>query len=214
MQKYTIAAAVMAAVCAAVLAFNSIAAAQNVVDPSIVHHGAVELTTPASGGVDLTAPMPALGAEFERAEVPDDGEVQIPYGDWVSSILTWLLGVAGIAAAWLLRRLPATIVSALDAISGALGQGRANELLEKAITYGINTTAGAIRGKTLTVKVGMEVLERALEYAVRHAPAFVAWAGGAIAVREKIIARLDLEADAELPAPKPPADTLVTAPAS
>lgn len=140
-----------------------------------------------------------------------DGGISIPYGDMIADFLTWLLMLAGAVAAWVMRRLPSAAVSALDMLAGALGQGRANELLEKAITYGVNTTAGAVRGKTLSVKVGNEVLERALEYAVRHAPSLVTKLGGIQSIREKIIARLDLEADAAIPAPRPPAESLIRA---
>jgi hypothetical protein len=165
----------------------------------------------ASYEVTLEAPMPARGAEFATpTQFVPDGEVEVPYGDFLADLLTQLLGLAGIAAAWLLRRVPANIVATLDQFAGAMGQGRVNELLEKAVTYGINTTAGAARGRTLTVKVGNEVAERAFEYALRHAPKLVSWLGGIQALREMIIARLDLEPDAELPSPRPPAETLIS----
>lgn len=181
-----------------------------VVDPAVVHAGAdsLDLEKRAPG-----APMPELGAEFARPTAfTPDGQVDVPWGDWLAEILKGLLVFVGGVALWLLRRLPANLVTALDMFAGMMGQGRANELLEKAITYGVNTTAGAVKGRTLTVKVGLEVLERALEYAVRHAPNLVKMLGGVQAVREKIIARLELEETAALPAPKPPADTLVAEP--
>lgn len=161
----------------------------------------------ATGAVVYDVPAPAPGASNESEPVID-GVVSIPWGDIAANFLTALLSAVGVVAAYLLRKLPAGVVSMLDGLAGALLQKRASELLEFALTYGINTTAGAARGKTLDVKVGLEVLERALEYAMRHAPGLVNSLGGAIALREKIIARLDLEESAGQPAPKPPPTAL------
>ncbi len=156
-------------------------------------------------GVVIQAPMPAPGAEFstptQYSNTEADGGVSVPYGDIISELLTYLLGIAGIAAAWLLRRLPKVAVDALNMIGGITLQKRADELLELAIRYGVNTTQGAVRGKSLSLKVGNEVLERAFEYALRHAPSLVGKIGGLVQLREKIIARLDIEAaDAFTPA--------------
>lgn len=177
------------------------AQAQHIIDPAVVH------------APTLFNPSPAPGASFATptAFVPD-GEVIIPWGDLVGDALGWLLGLVGVIAAALLRKLPASIVAVVDNLAGTFLQKRASELLELAITYGINTTEGAVRGKTMTVNVGLEVLERALEYAVRHAPGLIASLGGIVSLREKIIARLDLEPAAQLPSPKPPAETLVVEP--
>lgn len=184
----------------ALLVFAPAAKAQHVIDPAVVHAGA--------DSVVLVRPSAEPSAQFETAALtsaPIDGEIIVPWGDWLSELLKAMLAIAGAAVLWLLRRLPSHVVDFLDMLSGMAGQGRANELLEKALGYGINTTAGAVRGKALPVKVGNEVLERALEYALRHAPMLVEKIGGVAGVREKIIARLELEPDAALPAPRPPA---------
>lgn len=159
---------------------------------------------------NLENPMPALGAEFEpQRPIIIDGEASVPWGDWLSEFIKGFAVIAGSAALWLLRRIPSKFGAVLDMIAGMTGQGRANELLEKAIVYGINTTAGAARGKVLTVKVGNEVLERAFEYALRHAPKLVTKLGGDTMLREKIIARLDLDESAAVPSPRPPAEQLI-----
>lgn len=166
-----------------------------------------------TGVVALDAPLPAAGAEFNGPSTsPDaapDGQVVIGWGALLAEILDNLYLAAVAVALWLLRKLPKVAVDALNALAGLLGQGRVDTLLERAVQYGINATKGAVAGRTLTVPVGNEVLERAFEYALRHAPRLVSWAGGAIALREKIIARLNLEEDAAVPTPKPPADQLI-----
>lgn len=135
-----------------------------------------------------------------------DGGSELPYGDLIGHVLTSLLGLVALAGAWLARKLPGGIVATLNQLSGLFGAGRVDQLLDKAITYGINVTAGAVKGKSLSVKIGNEVLERAFEYAIRHAPTVVRLAGGSAFVREKIIGRLDLDADVALPAARPPAE--------
>lgn len=142
-----------------------------------------------------------------------DGSVSLPWGDLLSEILTGLIILVGTLVAWALRKAPKALVDALDMFAGMMGQGRANELLEKAVTYGINTTAGAVKGKTLDFKVSSAVLERAYEYAIRNAPGLVKSMGGLLRLREKIIARLEVSDDVALPAsqldieppPPPPA---------
>lgn len=57
--------------------------------------------------------------------------------------------------------------------------------------------AEAEKGKTLDVKVGSSVVASAVQYVVGHGPAWlIAWLGGATAIEQKIIARLNLSADA------------------
>jgi hypothetical protein len=193
------------AIACAVFTFGAVAsnappaAAQYVIDRDVVHAGADRVV--------LQAPSEEPSAEIARAtytSAPIDGEIVWSWGDWLADALQGLLTFAGLAALYLMRRLPKVFIDALDAFGGMMGQGRADALIEKAIGFGINTTAGAVRGKTLTVKVGNQVMERALEYAVRHAPKLAEKIGGIAGVREKIIARLELDADAELPAPRPP----------
>lgn len=173
-----------------------------VTDRTVMHDGA-RLVAPGEDPVQI----------FETAtptQFTPDGTVDVPWGDWLAQLLNAAIAIIAAAALWLLRKLPTHMVAALDMFSGMMGQGRVNELIEKAVTYGVNTTAGAVRGKTLKVGVGNEVLERAFEYAMRHAPGLVAKLGGMVALREKIIARLDLEEDAAIPTPRPPAESLIS----
>jgi hypothetical protein len=113
--------------------------------------------------------------------------VSIPYGAWIETsagaVATFILAVIG----WLMRKLPASVVDILKTM-------KAEQLLAKAVDYGINAVAGATKGKTLTVNVGNAVVANAVQYAVDNAPGWlVKWLGGPEAIAAKIIARLNLE---------------------
>ncbi|WP_267422623.1 hypothetical protein [Methylobacterium sp. GC_Met_2] len=72
-------------------------------------------------------------------------------------------------------------------IKGLLTQ----QLVERAIAFGLNTVQGAAVGMKLSVDVRSTVLANALNYAVAHAPEwFVKWVGGPAAIRDHIIALL------------------------
>lgn len=161
---------------------------------------------------DENAEAAAMGVPVSYTQLtaaPIDGEVQVPWGAWLSDLIGAAFAVIFAAVLWMVRRLPANIVNMVDAIARAMGQGSMNELLEKAVSYGVNVTQGAVRDQTLSLKVGNQVLERAAEYAMRAAPELVAKYGGLGPLRERIIARLNLEADAGIAAPLPPVEALI-----
>ena len=89
------------------------------------------------------------------------------------------------------------------------------QLVEKAISFGVNTVAGAAKGKTLTFDVGNQVLANALNYVVEHTPGWLlAWTGGVNAIRDHIIALLPVEDGASLATSTPTAaGPTTTAPA-
>ncbi len=119
----------------------------------------------------------------------DGTAVAVPVGDWVG-ILADLSAVAltGVAI-FALRMLPAPIYRFLMMV-------RAEQLIARAVDFGVQSVAGAARGRTLTVDLGNEVLASATRYAVDAADDLVQWLGGAEEVRWKILARLDVEPDA------------------
>jgi hypothetical protein len=121
-----------------------------------------------------------------------DGQVIVPWGDLLASSANVLVGLAASALAAALAMLPASI-------NAMIKTWRVEQLLQSAISYGINTVAGAAKGQTLSVPVANKVIEQALEYAVENGSASVIkWMGGEGAVEKKIIARLDLEKDASI----------------
>lgn len=116
--------------------------------------------------------------------------VEIPIGDWVKEAGGWVGPILGAAVLFLIRKLPPQIASILTTL-------RVDQLLEKALSFAINKVAGASHDKPMTVDVGNKVLAEALDYAIRHgAPAIIQWMGGADMIREKLLARLKLDASA------------------
>ncbi len=91
--------------------------------------------------------------------------------------------------------LPAPAGRPRHIVKGILTQ----QLVERAIAFGLSTVAGAAAGKSLSVPVGNAVLANALNYAVAHAPGwFLKWVGGEQAIRDHIIALLPMDEDASL----------------
>lgn len=131
--------------------------------------------------------VPALAQQ-----VAGDGQVVIPWGDWLASLAGVLVTLAGSVLAFALARLPASILTMIKT-------WQVDQLLERSISYGINMAAGAAKGQALTVPVANKVAESALEYAVKNgSAALLAWMGGKDIIAQKIISRLDLEPDAVL----------------
>lgn len=126
-----------------------------------------------------------------------DTTVQIPVGDWVA----WLAGflrdilVSALMAVvlWIARMLSPAVAAWLSAQRTAAIE----QLLQRAVDYGLNAVVGAARGQQLPVNVGSEVLAHALGYAVQQGPAkLLAWAGGTEALRDMILARMNLDPNA------------------
>ena len=116
-----------------------------------------------------------------------DTTVTFPVGEWIATLSSLAASIAyplaAIVVAWAGRVLP-------SALTGYLGMIRVDQLLERAIGYGLTAVKGAAAGQTLTVDVGNQVLAAALRYAIDHAPHLVQWAGGEAAIKAKILSRL------------------------
>jgi len=133
-------------------------------------------------------PLPALAQDGGTA-------VTIPWGDWLVVVLAnsgeIVLSIVGLAVSWLLLRLPGPIADFIKTL-------RVEQFLERAIEYGISATKGAAKGRSLSVDVGSGVIAEALRYVIDKAPgALITWMGGPDAIREMILARLDLDTDAD-----------------
>lgn len=141
----------------------------------------------------MVVPFYAEAVNLVAAEDPVDTIVSIPWGDWLYDSATTLIAIIGAIMAWGIRKLPARLVAIAQT-------DQVEQLLRNAIGYGVNTTAGAAKGKSLTIDVGNEVLEKALQYAIDNGPRWlISWAGGEEGIKGKIIARLDLDAKAAAP---------------
>jgi len=133
-----------------------------------------------AGALALVFVNPALAADA----------VSIPYGDWIVALANTLIMVLTAAVAWAFRQLPANVVAILVTI-------RAEQVVGKAIEYGINAVAGAVKGKSLDVPIANQVIREALDYVVKQAPAWlVSWVGGEEGLRRMIVARLAIAEDA------------------
>lgn len=136
-------------------------------------------------GVVLSC-LPAL------AQSPTDTHVSLPVGDWLTALGEWIAPLVGIAALWLIRKLPAQI-------AGILMTMRADQLLEKAVAYALNAVQGAAKGKSLDFSTGSKVADEALQYVVTNAPGWlISWLGGPDAIRQKIVARIDVAPEVSL----------------
>lgn len=134
----------------------------------------------------LTALAFAILAPLSQAlaqAAPSPTAVALPLGEWLRAAADIVIPIAVAAVAWMIRHIPGRIGEIIRA-------AQVEQLLAKAITYGVNATASAAADKIVTVEVGNKVVKEALDYAIRNAPSIVEWAGGRERVREKIIARL------------------------
>ncbi len=131
--------------------------------------------------------LPLTGAFAQTVvEKTVDTTIEIPIGQWISAAGELVLLAIPVAFAWLCRLLPTQLANALVAF-------RAEQLLGKAVTYGINATAGAVKDRPLSIDVGSEVIQNALQFAIDNAPSLVKTLGGTDLIRQKIIARLSLD---------------------
>lgn len=121
-----------------------------------------------------------------------DTLIDLPWGDLLANGADTLVMIIIALLGWAMRLLPAHILAVVQT-------WQVEQILARAITAGINKTAGAAKGKALTVDVGNAVLAQALQYVIDNAPAWlIKWAGGEEGLRDKLIARLDVEASAAL----------------
>jgi hypothetical protein len=138
-----------------------------------------------------------LFAPAHAAEAVAAGSIRVPIGEWLAAAASLAAPVIALAYAFLLRHLPEQIVGILRTL-------RVEQILDKAIAYGVNAVAGAAQGKNLDVKLGSQVLAEAVQYAVDRAPGWVIeWTGGREGIEKMITARLPMEADSSVKLPEP-----------
>ncbi|SER61970.1 hypothetical protein SAMN05216548_1319 [Faunimonas pinastri] len=138
---------------------------------------------------------------FPAAALAADGySVTVPWGSLLIEFIVAFGGVivAAILAIYhlVLKHLPAPIRTFLE-------QRNADQLLERMINYGLNSAAGAAKGKTLNMEVGSRVMQAALGYGFGQAPKRLAkyfdQGHPGVAVAKAIYARLDMDAGADEP---------------
>lgn len=144
----------------------------------------------------VVAPIAAFAATAEPTTAEAVKTIGLPWGDWVGAVVDFAATVAlPIALAFLARLfaiLPGPVVQILRTF-------QVEQLIQRAIDFGINATKGATKGQVLTVDVGSAVVATALQYVLDKAPAqIIKWIGGELRLREMILARLTLEEAADI----------------
>jgi hypothetical protein len=123
-----------------------------------------------------------------------DTVVVVPLGSWLERSLMFVRdiiipGILGVAVFIAGKIYPAAILF--------LRSKYVEQLLTRAVDYGIQATVGATKDKKLEINVGNQVIANALDYAVQQGPTHILnWLGGAEAIRRMIFARLNFEDDA------------------
>jgi hypothetical protein len=145
----------------------------------------------------MSETLAALEAAFLMAQaapvavVPN--VVVIPYGEILVAASGYIATALAAVVVWALRFLPG------QARAASLTAG-VDQLLAKAIAFGINATAGAVKNNVLTVEVSNRVLREALSYALLHGgPLVKKFAGSPVDIAEKLWARLEVAPEVSKP---------------
>lgn len=150
--------------------------------------------------------LPVLGQTVDAPGpvVPVDTVVHVPVGSWIDSALGYLTLALGGIIAWAFRALPTRIASLLMTL-------QAEQLMTRALTFAINSVAGATRDKVWTVDVRNQVLKEFVTYVLVHGSAAAkTFIGTPAVIAEKGLSRIDAPTDGVAPktavlpeAPKP-----------
>jgi hypothetical protein len=112
--------------------------------------------------------------------------VTIPIGDILNELAVPLFALITGIITWMIRKLPGAAKAWIDTL-------RVEQLLERAVAYGINSVAGATKDKVLDVNVRLPVAAYILQYALDRIPsALLSWVGGPTSLAEMIWSRLDI----------------------
>lgn len=127
-----------------------------------------------------------------QAMAQEAGTIVVPVGSWAQHLSEVVGPVLLAVLMWLMRKLPASVVDILKTM-------KAEQLLTRAVDYGVNAVAGAAKDKVLSVHVGNAVVAQSVQYVIDNAPGWlVRWLGGQEAIAAKIIARLNVEESASV----------------
>jgi hypothetical protein len=135
-------------------------------------------------------PVPEVVAEAESA-VPTTDQID-SFGDLVVFLGGYIEEILMVVITWALRKLPGQFYAMFVT-------ARWEQIARSAIRSGVNGVASAVDGP-MNMTTGVQVLDVALVFVLRYAPAFIVkWVGGPEAVAEKLWTRLDLTKDATAP---------------
>ncbi len=145
----------------------------------------------------VTAAAPVVGVAPGVSVVPATGGIaSVPFGDWIAVALQTIQPLAILLLTFAART---AISQLLPFASAFISDKLVESTVSKWVDYGINATEGAVKGKTLDVNTGSQVLATALNRATDRANAsklgerLMTWAGGPEEVANKIFRKLDLD---------------------
>lgn len=144
----------------------------------------------------VSAPAAAIPSD-QVVMTGDDTTVTFPWGNIVERIadvtasvmVPVLMGMFG----WAITLLP----QPLQLTSRWFLTRATEQLLERAVDYGLNAVKGASKDKALSVNVGSKVIAEAANYAVeKGSAALIEWLGGEDAIKRMVLSRINVTASA------------------
>lgn len=148
---------------------------------------------------------PAITTSTDAQAAPDPGDVTAPPDNtWTIPYGSMIDGAAQVISSVLLAAGSFFLLYASKFLPGIAGvvyrnflMKQGEQLLERAVEYGINATKNATKGQKLDINVGSAVIANAAEYATASGWKFlVDWLGGLEGIKQKVFARVDLEPNA------------------
>ncbi|TXN43576.1 hypothetical protein [Methylobacterium sp. WL7] len=134
----------------------------------------------------------ALAAETVTAPT----SAGLPWGDWLVAILQPVSAIVVPLAAGVVM---AGVAKVSPWAALFLSRERVQSAIQAGADYGVNAVAGAVKGKTLTVPLGSEVVAKGTQWVVDTTPAkVVEKAGGAAGIAGMIFRSLPLDEHASV----------------
>lgn len=119
--------------------------------------------------------------------------ITVPWGDVVAGIVPVLSTLILGGLLWIAQ-------TVAPPLYGILRTAQVEQLMTKAVDFGLNAVAGAAKGQVLTVDVGNEVVKEIVTYGLTHGGQwFIDFAGTPEEIAQKAYARLNLEQSAAKP---------------
>lgn len=159
--------------------------------PYVFAQDATPVVAAAAPTVDTSQPAPV-----ETVVVNQD--VSIPYGQWIEDLgdiaKSWLIPTLLGVMTWVVGQY---VPAPLRGFANSIMRKEAEQLLQRAIDYGISATAGAKHDETLTIPVANDVLRKGANYALAHGwPKLIDFLDGPDGILQKMMARLDIPIEA------------------
>lgn len=128
------------------------------------------------------------------ATAPAPAAINVPYGDTIK----WVFDNFNTLIVTVILALVARVIALLPGPIGTLVNTLLTEqVLKRAIDYGINAVEGATTNGELSIPVGSAVLANAVNKVLASSPSWlISWMGGTDGISAKIFARLNLTPNA------------------